>query len=175
MNSLPYDKSSWSILRYFNFEPSFKLRWLRARDLFGSQIPVSTGGFKLRISFIWSSYLTHLAISPNRSGGFTTRLPDLCWDTLTLSQVSNCDGAVQTPLSSLEFVIQINIEHNTITVWNLSRSWSIPIILNFFLLLWRPYTLFEITLITLLFWLFFLSYWLSWNMKIPLGPLQRVH
>ena len=29
-------------LRYFNFEPSFKLRWCRARDLFGSQIPVTT-------------------------------------------------------------------------------------------------------------------------------------
>ena len=30
------------ILRYFNFEPSFKLRWCRARDLLGSQIPVAT-------------------------------------------------------------------------------------------------------------------------------------
>ena len=25
------------MLRYFKFEPSFKLRWRRARDLFGSQ------------------------------------------------------------------------------------------------------------------------------------------
>ena len=27
-------------MRYFNFEPSFKLLWCRARDLFGSQILV---------------------------------------------------------------------------------------------------------------------------------------
>ena len=33
------------MLRYFNFEPSFKLRGDRARDLFESQIPVTTGGF----------------------------------------------------------------------------------------------------------------------------------
>ena len=33
--------------RYFNFKPSFKLRWCRARDLLGSQIPVTTGGFEL--------------------------------------------------------------------------------------------------------------------------------
>ena len=31
------------MLRYFNLEPSFKLLWCRARDLFGSQIPVTTG------------------------------------------------------------------------------------------------------------------------------------
>ena len=49
-------------LRYFNFEPSFKLRWCRARGLFGSEIPVTTRGFELRISCIWSSYLTHQAI-----------------------------------------------------------------------------------------------------------------
>ena len=40
------------MLRYFNFEPSFKLRWCRAQDLFGPQIPVTTGGFELRISCI---------------------------------------------------------------------------------------------------------------------------
>ena len=32
---------------------------------------------------------------------------------------------VQTLLWSLEFVIQINLEHDTIAVWNLARSWSI--------------------------------------------------
>ena len=32
--------------RYFNFEPSFKMRLCRARDLFVSQIPVTTGGFE---------------------------------------------------------------------------------------------------------------------------------
>ena len=35
------------------------LQWCRARDLFGSQIPVTTGGLELRISCIRSSYLTH--------------------------------------------------------------------------------------------------------------------
>ena len=38
------------ILKYFNFEPSFKLQWCRGRDLFGSQISVTTGRFELRIS-----------------------------------------------------------------------------------------------------------------------------
>ena len=42
------------LLRYFYFEPSFKLIWCRARDLFGSQIPVTARGFKLQISCIWS-------------------------------------------------------------------------------------------------------------------------
>ena len=46
-------------LRYFTFEPSFKLRWCLARDLFESEIPVTTGGFELRILFIRISYLTH--------------------------------------------------------------------------------------------------------------------
>ena len=47
-----------------------KLRWCRARDIFGSQIPETIGGFKLRISCIQSRYLTHQAIRPNRLGGF---------------------------------------------------------------------------------------------------------
>ena len=46
-------------LRYFNFEPSFKQWWCHARDLFGTQIPVTAGGFELRISCIQSRYLTH--------------------------------------------------------------------------------------------------------------------
>ena len=45
------------MLRYFNFEPSFKFRWYYAHDLFGSRIPVTTRGFGLRISCIRSSYL----------------------------------------------------------------------------------------------------------------------
>ena len=49
------------LLRYFNFEPSFKLPWSRARDLFGSQIPVVTGEFELHISCMRSSYLTQWA------------------------------------------------------------------------------------------------------------------
>ena len=36
------------------------LRWCRARDLFGSQIPVSTGGFELRISCIRSRPIGHM-------------------------------------------------------------------------------------------------------------------
>ena len=35
-----------SKLRYFNSDPSFKLRCCRARDLFGSPIPVTTRGFQ---------------------------------------------------------------------------------------------------------------------------------
>ena len=31
------------VLLYFNFEPNLKLRWYRAQDLLGSQIPVITG------------------------------------------------------------------------------------------------------------------------------------
>ena len=75
------------MLRYFNFEPSFKLRWCRARDLFGSQIPVTTGGFELQISSI------------QRSHYFVCKR-----------------FVVQTLMWSLEFVIQINLEHDTITV-----------------------------------------------------------
>ena len=52
----------FTILRYFNNGSSFKLRWCRARDLLGSQVLVTTGWFELRISCIWSSYLTHEAI-----------------------------------------------------------------------------------------------------------------
>ena len=40
------------MLRYFNFEPSFKLQCCRAREVFGSQILVTTGGSELRISCI---------------------------------------------------------------------------------------------------------------------------
>ena len=47
------------VLRYFTFEPKFKLRWCRDGDLLGPQIPVTTGGFELRTSCIQSSYLTH--------------------------------------------------------------------------------------------------------------------
>ena len=49
------------MLRYFNFEPSFKLRWCRAQELFGSQIRVTTGGFELRISYIQDNPLRYKA------------------------------------------------------------------------------------------------------------------
>ena len=38
----------WFMLKYFNSEPSFKLRWCCARDLFGSQIPVTTEGLNYK-------------------------------------------------------------------------------------------------------------------------------
>ena len=38
------------------------LRWCRALELFGSQIPVAKGGFELRISCIRSSYLTRYLV-----------------------------------------------------------------------------------------------------------------
>ena len=47
------------MLRYFKFGSSFKLRWCQSRDLFRSQIPVTTGGFQLPVCCIQSSYLTH--------------------------------------------------------------------------------------------------------------------
>ena len=37
----------------------YKLRWSPAQDLFRSKIPVTTGGFELRISCTRSNYLTH--------------------------------------------------------------------------------------------------------------------
>ena len=43
-NLLRCDRSSWSEFRYFNFEPSLKLWWCRARDFDGSQILVTSGG-----------------------------------------------------------------------------------------------------------------------------------
>ena len=39
-----------------------KLRWCRAGYLFGSQIPVTTGEFELRISCIQCRYLTHYGL-----------------------------------------------------------------------------------------------------------------
>ena len=49
---------------FFKVQLKMLLRWCRARDLFGSQIPVTTVQFELRISCIRSSYLTHRAIRP---------------------------------------------------------------------------------------------------------------
>ena len=78
------------------------LLWCHARGLFGSQIPVTTGGFELQISCIRSIYLSHYAIKHNRLGGFG---------------VLECKRfLVQTLLWSLEVVIQIILEHDTIAV-----------------------------------------------------------
>ena len=65
-----------------------------------SQISVTTVGFELQIFCKLSSYLTHLAIRPNRLAEFGVpeftnfrqewlTYVDLCKDTLTSSQVSN--------------------------------------------------------------------------------------
>ena len=40
--------------------------------------------------------------------------------------------AVQTFLWSQKFVIQINLEHGTIAVWNLARSWRISTNISYF-------------------------------------------
>ena len=64
---------------YYKKKHFEKLRWCHARDLFASQIPVTTGGFELRIS------------------------------------------CMQTLLWSLEFVIRINLEHDTIALSKLAQ------------------------------------------------------
>ena len=46
LNSRHHDRSSWSGLRYFNFEPSLNLWWRRAWNFDGSQIPVTSEGFQ---------------------------------------------------------------------------------------------------------------------------------
>ena len=90
------------MLRYFNFEPCFKLWWCFARDLFGSQIPYGLMA------------LFHMALGPSGLGSYFT-----------------CKRfAVQTHLWSLEFVIQINLKHDTIKVnvnfnFNQRNSWCI--------------------------------------------------
>ena len=67
----------------------------------GSQIPVTTGGFELRISSIQNSYLIPQAIRSKWPSG--------------LGNYIICKRfADQTLLCSLEFVIQINLEHGTI-------------------------------------------------------------
>ena len=58
-----FNRNKYLFLRYLNFEPNFKLLYC-ARDLFGSQIPVTTVRFELRIAFIIDSYLIHQAIRP---------------------------------------------------------------------------------------------------------------
>ena len=43
-------KANLSLLICSIFDSSFKLQWCLAQDLFGSQIPVTTGGFQLGAS-----------------------------------------------------------------------------------------------------------------------------
>ena len=86
------------------YNPPQFLRWCRARDFNGSQIPVTTRGYKLRTSDMQCSYLS---VWPGL-GDFIT-----------------CKSfAVQTLLSSLELVIYQNLEYDTIAASNVARSWS---------------------------------------------------
>ena len=55
LKKLPF-QNIFCRFRYFNLEPSFKLRWCRARDLFRSENLVTTGGFELGIFCVRSSY-----------------------------------------------------------------------------------------------------------------------
>ena len=48
-----------------DFENISVMRWCRARDLFGSQIPVTTGGFELQISCIRSRYARDSQFRPS--------------------------------------------------------------------------------------------------------------
>ena len=43
------------------------LWWCHAQELFESQVPVTLGGFELKISYIWSNYLTHYSFVHNCS------------------------------------------------------------------------------------------------------------
>ena len=90
-----------------------KLRWRCARDLFESQILVNIGGFGLQISRY----------------EVVTLLPSGLRNHFVCKRF-----AVQTLLRSHKFVIQINLEHDTTSVWGLARSWSTSTLLKLFLL-----------------------------------------
>ena len=101
---LQSEKYSKTMLRYFNFDASFKLQWCRARDLFGSQISVTQEGLNCEP-------LAYEVVTWWHSG---------------LGNYFVCKRfAVQTLLWSLGFVIQINLKHDIIAAWNMARSWSI--------------------------------------------------
>ena len=85
------------------YNPPQFLRWCRARDFNGSQIPVTTRGCKLRTSDMQCSYLS---VWPGGLGDFIT-----------------CKWfVVHTLLSSLEFVIHQNLEYDTIAASSVARS-----------------------------------------------------
>ena len=81
-------------LWYFNFEPSFKLRWCRAQDLFGLQTPVATGGFVLVITclrekfgiYLLSLHFWNFEISRVKRG--FKALKELAWLTITQKTVN---------------------------------------------------------------------------------------
>ena len=59
------------MLKHFNFERSFKL-WVHAWELFGSQLPVTAGGFGLQISCIQVLWilLSYLTLGPSGLGNY---------------------------------------------------------------------------------------------------------
>ena len=52
------------MLKYFNFEPCFKLQWCGAGDLSWIKIPATTAGFEFVTSHIKCRCLTHAGL-PN--------------------------------------------------------------------------------------------------------------
>ena len=44
---------------------------------------------------------------------------------ITMVSCSRFNSSDHEMLRSLEFVIQINLEHDTFAIWNVARSWSI--------------------------------------------------
>ena len=124
------------MLRYFNFQSSFKLRRCLARDLLRLQIPVITRGFELRTSCIRCSYLTHQAIRPktqlevevsqheSATPVVTYRIWLLrirltywaLWRSRLDNKIVCMSFAVQSLLWSLESVIHVNLEHDIIAI-----------------------------------------------------------
>ena len=88
-----------------------------------------------RFAMVSCSRLIWITNSSDHRRVWTANLLNLAWISLRIvfwpSGLGNyfvCKRfAVQILIWSLEFVIQINLEQDTIAVWNLPRSWSIPI------------------------------------------------
>ena len=117
-----------AILRYlyFNFEPSLKLRWWYARDLFGPQIPVTNSQFQTWLQVEVSQQKSATTVVRLRIQVLRIRLTyQASWPSGLGNYFACKKFAVQTLLWSLEFVIETNPEHDTIAVSNLARSRSI--------------------------------------------------
>ena len=69
---------------------------------------------------IWTANFLHTNSLPNPLGHKA-----ILWHSWLDNEFVRRRFAVQTFLWSLEFVIEINLEHDIIAVWNLARSWSI--------------------------------------------------
>ena len=121
------------MLRYFNFESSFKLRWCPAQDLFGSEIPVTTRGFELRISCICSSYLTQQAIRPKRLDGFgVPEFATLRQEQLIYVEILELQAKFQTVMAlCLRFIwITNSSDHRRVLTANLLHTKQLPNLLD---------------------------------------------